>query len=226
MSRRCAVGVLCCAWFVCAAGPAWAHVTISPGSAPAGSDAVLAFNVPDESDTASTTEVEVDFPTDHPIAAADVKPIPGWTATIDTMKVSSPIKTDRGDVTEAVSKVTWTGGKIGPGQFEQFVVSVGLPEDASSLEFKAVQTYDDGKVVRWIESTPTGGAEPENPAPVLTLTKGTVATSGTAATLPKDVASQSDVDGAKTLAIVAIVVGAVGIALAVVGLTRRRSSAS
>jgi hypothetical protein len=60
----------------------------------------------------------------------------------------------------------------------------------------------------------------------LTLTKGAAAGSGSGAAEPKDVATQSDVDGAKMLAIVAIVVGAVGVVLGAVGLTRRRSSAS
>ena len=35
--------------------------------------------------------------------------------------------------------------------------------------FKALQTYSDGDVVRWIDE-PTAGAEPEHPTPVLTLT--------------------------------------------------------
>jgi hypothetical protein len=35
--------------------------------------------------------------------------------------------------------------------------------------FKAVQTYGDGTVVRWIEDQPKGAPEPEHPAPVLTL---------------------------------------------------------
>lgn len=222
MIRRIVLAVGVGAALVLTAAPAWAHVTISPQSAPAGSDAVLTFNVPTESDTANTTQVEIDFPVDHPIASADVQPKTGWTAKVETVKVAKPIKTDNGDVTEAVSKVTWTGGKIEPGQFDQFVVSVGLPDDANSLEFKALQTYDDGTIVRWIEDTPQGGPEPENPAPVLTLTK--LVAPSAATPLPKDSAKKSDVDNAKTVSVVALGVGVLGLALGVVGLTRRRSS--
>ena len=74
------------------------------------------------------------------------------------------------EITEAVSKITWSGGEIKPGEFQLFTVSAGpLPTDTKQIEFKAVQTYSDGTVVRWIESTPKGGAEPEFPAPVLKL---------------------------------------------------------
>jgi len=210
------------------AAPAWAHVTITPTSAPKGSDAVLAFTVPDESDTASTTEIAIFFPTDHPIAEALVEPIAGWTATVKTMKVAKPIQTDDGPVTQGVQSVTWTGNKIGPGDFQQFKVSVGLPDDASSLEFKALQTYSDGTIVRWIEDTPAGGPEPDHPAPVLTLTSGdestvtttagsgssTPTTAATIATVPTDVATKSDVNSAKTLSAVGIGVGLVALVLA------------
>jgi hypothetical protein len=39
----------------------------------------------------------------------------------------------------------------------------------TTLEFRALQTYDNGAVVRWIEATPPGGPEPDHPAPVLTI---------------------------------------------------------
>ncbi|HEY5078069.1 MAG TPA: DUF1775 domain-containing protein, partial [Acidimicrobiia bacterium] len=65
---------------VAAAAPAWAHVKVEPESAPKGSDAVLAFVVPNEKDPQTTTKVVVQFPTDHPIAEALVEPIAGWTA--------------------------------------------------------------------------------------------------------------------------------------------------
>lgn len=40
--------------------------------------------------------------------------------------------------------------------------------DARQIAFKTVETYSDGQVSRWIE-LPSGGAEPEQPAPVLKL---------------------------------------------------------
>jgi uncharacterized protein YcnI len=208
------------------ATPAFAHVTVSPKEAEKGSDQVLTFNVPNEMDNASTTQIEIVFPTDHPIAEASVLPVPGWTAKVNSVHVSTPVKTDSGSVTEAVGSVVWSGGAIQPGQFGQFTVSVGLPDDASSLVFKALQTYSNNTVVRWIELTPAGGEEPEHPAPVLALTSASGTAASSTATVPKDVATSSDVDSAKTIGIIGIALGALGLILAIVALARRPKTVS
>jgi uncharacterized protein YcnI len=115
-------------------------------------------------------KLEVTFPADHPIPFVSVQPTPGWTWSAEKVSLAKPIKAEGGSITEAVSKITWTGGQIKPGEFQLFTVSAGpLPTNTKSLEFKALQTYSNGEVVRWIESTPKGGPEPELPAPVLKL---------------------------------------------------------
>ena len=71
----------------------------------------------------------------------------GWTITTEKTKLAKPVKTDDGEVTEAVSKITWTAtaGGLEPGQFDLFTISAGpLPTKPSKLEFKALQTYSDG----------------------------------------------------------------------------------
>ena len=101
--------------------------------------------------------------------------VPGWKVVVTKAKLAKPLEVHGKQINEAVSKVTWTadGGKIEPGEFQQFPLSVGqLPEDADQLVFKALQTYDNKEVVRWIEEPKEGAAEPENPAPVLKLTAG------------------------------------------------------
>jgi uncharacterized protein YcnI len=199
-----------------AASPAWAHITIDPSSAPKGSDAVLAFTVPNETENANTTQVVVVFPTDHPIADASVEAVPGWTANVEHAHSSTPIQTDEGSVNEYVSRITWSGGSIPPGQFQEFKVDVGLPDDANSLTFKALQTYSNGTIVRWIETAAAGGEEPEHPAPVLTLTSASSNSSTTATQ-----SSSSSDDDSNTLAIVAIVVGGVALIVGVIALLRR-----
>ena len=208
-----------------AASPAWAHVKIEPESAAKGSDAVLAFAVANEKDPETTTKVEVQFPRDHPIAEALVEAMPGWTAEATQFKVTTPIETDNGPVTSAVDKVTWTatGKGIAVENFQEFRVSVGLPTDADSLAFPTTQTYSDGSVVQWVQLTVPGGPEPDEPAPVLTLTSA----SGDGATTPATPAAtstvkKSDVDNAKTIAIIGIVVGALGLLAGIGGLARGR----
>jgi uncharacterized protein YcnI len=206
------------------AGPASAHVTVSPSEAVKGTDQVLTFNAPNEMDNANTTQIEIAFPTDHPIADASVLPVPGWTAKVNTVKVAKPIQTDNGTVTEAVGSIIWSGGAILPGQFQQFTISVGLPDDASSLVFKALQTYSNGQIVRWIELTTAGGPEPDHPAPVLTLTAAKQPASSADATVPKDMATSSDVNSAKTIGIIGIGLGTLGLIVAVVALVRRNKT--
>ena len=169
--RRSVGAALLAAGLVAAvAAPAAAHVTVKPDAAAKGSFSVFSFAVPNESDSASTVKVEVTCPTDHPIAFVSVQPVPGWTWSAETTQLAKPMKTEDGEVSQVVSKITWTGGSIAPGEFQLFTVSAGpLPTDAKSLEFKAVQTYSDGQITRWIEETPKGGPEPEFPAPVLKL---------------------------------------------------------
>jgi uncharacterized protein YcnI len=214
---------------VAAAAPAWAHVKVEPESAAKGSDAVLAFVVPNEKDNATTTMVKVQFPTDHPIAEALVEPIPGWTGVATQFKVTTPIQTDNGPVTEAVKDVTWTatGKGIEAGNFQEFRVSVGLPGDADSLAFPTIQTYSDGSTVNWVQVAPPGGPEPDDPQPVLTLTAGESPGGGaTPATPATSTVKKSDVDNAKTLAIVGVVVGALGLLAGAGGLARGRRKAA
>jgi periplasmic copper chaperone A len=206
---RAAIGAMAVAGGVFAAGPAWAHVSVQPESAAQGSFATFAFQVPNESDEASTTQVEVEFPTDHPIPFVSVEPVTGWTADVETAPLDEPIEGEGEEITEAVSKITWSGGTIAPGEFQQFLVSAGpLPDDTDHLEFKALQTYDDGEVVRWIEETPEGGEEPEFPAPVLELTPSTGDEHGGST---EEASSESDDGDSNTLAIVALIVGGLGL---------------
>jgi len=153
--------------------PAGAHVTVKPSSAPKGGFEVLSFNVPNEQDDANTVKVEVQFPTKFPIAFVSTQPMVGWTTAVEKSTLAKPVKTDDGEVTEAVTTITWTAtdGGLKPGEFDLFTISAGpLPTKTNKLTFKAIQTYSNGDVVNWIQQTVKGAPEPEHPAPTLTLT--------------------------------------------------------
>ncbi|GAA4839912.1 hypothetical protein GCM10023221_17020 [Luteimicrobium xylanilyticum] len=211
---------------------AQAHVRVDPGQATAGSYAVLTFRVPTESATASTTKVVVDLPADHPFSSVSYQPVPGWTAKVVTTKLDKPVETKAGaTITEAPTQVTWTaesGHGVAPGQFQQFTISAGpVPDDVTSLELPAHQTYSDGSVVDWDEKTPASGEEPEHPAPVLQVLPADGSATGTA-----DAAASADDsgDGASGLAvglgIGGLVLGAAGLVAGVVALRRTRGAAA
>lgn len=144
-----------------------AHVTVTAEKAAPGAFTKLAFSVPNEEPKADTTKLVVNIPTDHPLAFASVRPVPGWTAKVTTTKLPKTVD----GIDEAVSRITWSGGRIKPGEFQLFEVSGGpLPTNAATLSFDAIQTYSDGKVVKWDQPPKAGGQEPEHPAPAITLT--------------------------------------------------------
>jgi uncharacterized protein YcnI len=155
-------------------GTAWAHVTVSADDVSAGHDVKAVFRVPDERDDASTVRVEVSFPTDHPLSAVSVAAVPGWAATVRKRTLAVPVHAhDGGEITEVVESVVWQGGAIKPGEFVEFPVAIGaLPHDVERLVFKALQSYSDGQVVRWIETPAEGAPQPQYPAPVLSLAAG------------------------------------------------------
>ncbi|MET8004806.1 YcnI family copper-binding membrane protein [Nonomuraea glycinis] len=216
--------------------PALAHVTINPGTAEQGGFSKVAFRVPNERDDAKTVKVEVSFPADHPLAFVSVKPVPGWDVKVTEGKLPKPVTTEYGELTEAVTKVVWSGGEIGKGQFQEFEVSMGkLPTGVDQLVFPTKQTYSGGEVVDWDDAPKTDGTEAERPAPVLKLTPAageaaatTATTATTAASAPAaapsvaPAASAAASDGtARLLGGAGLAVGVIGIVVAVLALRRR-----
>ncbi|MEU4083537.1 YcnI family copper-binding membrane protein [Streptomyces aureus] len=239
-SRLAAAGTVAATAVLALSAPAFAHVSVQPeGAAAKGGYAVVDFKVPNERDNASTTQVEVNLPLDHPLASVMPQPLEGWTVKVTKSKLDKPVTAHGEKIGEAVSKVTWTadGKGIEPGFFQKFPLSIGaLPEDTDSLVFKAVQTYSDKEVVRWIEPQKEGAEEPEHPAPTLVLTAaaegghhGAAAAEDTHAEKTADhTETASAADGsdttARVLGVVGILVGLAGVAYGVLA-GRRRTNA-
>jgi uncharacterized protein YcnI len=195
---------------------AGAHVTLQPDAAAAKAFVVEDVRVPNEEASANTTKVVVQFP--DGFAEVSFQPVPGWSVKAKKTKLAKPIKTDEGDtLTEQVSQVTWSGGKIAPGEFQDFPVSLQMPDKAgTSLTFKAIQTYDNGKVTRWI-----GTPDSEEPAPQVKLTSASGDQAATAAA-PAASTEKGDDEESKTLPIIALIVGALGLLAGGAALLSRR----
>jgi hypothetical protein len=181
------------------------------------------------------------LPRATPIASVLVQPHAGWTATQTTTELATPVKTDDGEISRVVSQIDWkatsTAAGIKPGEFDQFVIIGGLLPKAPLLTFKAIQTYSDGTTTSWIEeAAPGSNAQPEHPAPVLTLPAAVTSASSAPAAAPSVGVSATPAAttraaagasaGSVTLAIViaalGVVLGAAGLATALA--TRRRAS--
>lgn len=195
----------------------------------------LTFKVPTESASASTTKLEVDLPTDHPFGSVSYQPVTGWTTTVTSSKLATPVKTDDGEITQAPTKLVWTASAdaaIKPGQFQTFAISVGPVPDTGKLELAAHQTYSDGSVVNW-DQAQTGSEEPEHPAPVLYIkdtppgeaasaapsAAPSVSATPTVTAAPTTTAATDNT--ARWFGVGGIVLGAAGLVAAVWALTRR-----
>jgi uncharacterized protein YcnI len=192
-----------------------AHVTMNPEEWEEGGFARFALRVPNESDTASTTKIVVQFPEN--VTSARFEPVPGWKRTITMAQLDEPIEQEEGEpITERLDTVTWEGGEIKPGEFMEFGISLRVPEDTAgqTLWFPAIQTYSDGEEAEWIEQDP----EAEEPAPSVAVlaaateeeaaatetTAPDEGTSGEAAAASDD--DGEDDDGQATLALVLSIV--------------------
>ena len=152
-------------------GPtAEAHVTVHPNVLPSGQFVQVVVRVPSERTDADTTNVAVQFPPG--IVFASFAPVTGWTTKIDFRKLSKPVTVFGEEHDQEAGTVTWSGGKIAPGQFVEFPLSISLPngQPGTKLTFKAVQTYSNGEVVRWI-----GQPSSDAPAPQIALVASTAA---------------------------------------------------
>lgn len=197
-----------------------AHVTVNPREWEAGGFARFAVRVPNERDGADTTRVQMKLPDN--VLSASFQPVEGWQRTVKMRKLDPPVEVEGERVTEKIDTVTWSGGRIRPGEFQEFGVSFQVPEEpGTDLAFPAVQTYSNGERVRWI-----GSEDADEPAPRVTVLEAPsgeeAAAEEPAATATPAPAAAGNDGGSDTLSIVALVVGAAGLLAGGLALIRGR----
>jgi periplasmic copper chaperone A len=187
-----------------------AHVTLNPREAAAESFARFAVRVPTERDNA-TVEVTVQLP--EGLFFVSFQPKAGWKRTVKMEKLDQPVEIFGDQITERVARVTWSGGKIQPGEFDEFGMSARMPEETGELVFPSIQTYESGEVVRWI-----GPPDSETPAPIVTVTPAqeegaqpAAAPPPPPAAAPEETAGEEE-EGTDSLAVVALILGIAGLA--------------
>jgi uncharacterized protein YcnI len=96
-----------------------------------------------------------------------------------------------------ITKITWTGGDV-PTDEDAAFSFLGSTDSSKTYTFGVRQTYSDGSVVDW-----TGPESSDTPAPTIEA---------------KSASSFGGGGGSSTLAIVALIVGAIGVVLGIVAL--------
>jgi uncharacterized protein len=185
-----------------------AHVEIEADGAP--SNGAVAVTIAAENECANNgklTNVELSFPETPALTTATPATVTGWTAEV-TKRAGS----------ENVEKVVWTntGSVDGDGTFPLELATI--PTSEKTVEFKALDTCDNGEVTRWVDP----GENSEHPAPVLTLKSG----SGGSATTTTTKAADSKSDDSNTGLIVGIVAAVVVVGGGAAFLLTRKKSTS
>lgn len=115
-------------------------------------------------------------------------PSPGWKRDVQ--------KTGSGE-DAVITKITWTGGDV-PTDEDAAFSFLGSTDSSKTYTFGVRQTYSDGSVVDW-----TGPESSDTPAPTIEA---------------KSASSFGGGGGSSTLAIVALIVGGIGVVLGIVAL--------
>ena len=193
-----------------AALPAPSHVRVE-GDAEAGKSATVTFRVPNESNTASTVRLEVALPSETPITTVRTQSKPNWAAELVWSDLDTPITVGETQIERYESSIVWTaeGDGIAPGEFDEFVATIGAIPDQPELVLPVLQVYSDGFEQHWAEVSHGGGHDGvAYPAPVLEI--------------GVDEAAGDDAI-AFWIALVGVAIGVVGVTIAAVALSRTLS---
>lgn len=211
-----------------------AHVSATATSTAANSYTTATFSVPHGCDGSPTTKIQFQVPE----SVIEVTPTvnPNWTIRKTTEPYTSPTASSEEEheaAAERVTSVTYTAKTPLPAdERDTFALSFSLPDGKAGdlVEFPAIQTCENGSV-EWNQEQHAGEAEPEHPAPSITLTAAEatdddgdpIAATPTAEAAGTTASSDPDLVG-RFLGLGGLVLGAVALVVAVAG-TRRRSSA-
>ncbi|KQS08719.1 hypothetical protein ASG04_07100 [Curtobacterium sp. Leaf183] len=248
MQKRLAVGsaatvAVAAAIVLGTAASASAHVEATSTSTAANSYTTATFSVPHGCDGSPTTKLQFHVPS----SVIEVTPTvnPNWdiTKTTEPYTSASAASDDEStaDAGERVISVTYTAKTPLPAdERDTFSLSFSLPDGKAGdvVSLPVTQTCEQGST-EWDQAQKAGQAEPEHPAPSITLTAASASTDGdddaAAATdddAPTAAAASSSTTGASAsepdlvgrfLGLGGLVLGAAGLVVAVAA-TRRRST--
>lgn len=152
-------------------GAATAHIVFSEPQAEAGGYYAGFLRVGHGCGESATVSVRVSIP--ESIITARPQPKAGWTLKIEKVALVKPIVGEGGgQITQRVTAITWTG-RLPIDEFDQFGLSMKLPDAAGPLYFPTVQRCDKGEN-DWttIPDSPENWHHVDRPAPMLMLRSG------------------------------------------------------
>ncbi len=181
---------------------AGAHVEIASDSK-LGADGTISgtLTIPNECVKSDTTSLDLNFPKTPALTKVVVTPVVNWPA----VPTTDP-------TTHAVTKITFTGSLAGSDEVKFPLAFSGVPAGTESVNFTALQNCSNGDVIRWVQPTPAGGAEPEFPAPVLDVAQTSTKTPETSTGTRVPVTTTTSDDSST-----GVVIGVVAASLVLIG---------
>lgn len=131
------------AMFIGSVSIASAHVSVKPNEAKVGAFTSFSVGVPVERDV-PTVAIRLVIPEGLNHVTPVVKP--GWK--IEVKRGAASGEGEHADEA-AITEITWSGNEIPAGFRDDFGFSAQVPTSATTLQWKAYQTYKDGAVVSW-----------------------------------------------------------------------------
>ena len=161
--------IVACAGLALIPALARAHVVADPNEGPAGGYVRTAFRVTHGCKGSPTLAVTIRMP--DGVLSAKPMPKPGWTIEIRTRPLEKPVAGQHGfAIRDAVTEVTWQGGRLENAQFDEFVVMVGLPDrTGETLYFPTIQTCEKG-ANNWTGIPAAGQSAHDLPEPAPSIT--------------------------------------------------------
>ena len=155
--------------FLLFSAPALAHVVADPNTAKNGAWFRTALRITHGCDGSPTTSVAVMIPDDILIIKPQVKP--GWNIKIEKKKLAAPANGPHGPISEVTTKIIWSGGNLQDAYFDEFGLSMKLPEIGTAVYFPVIQKCARGEH-RWeqIAEPHSHGGHSDHPAPSIILT--------------------------------------------------------
>jgi periplasmic copper chaperone A len=153
------------------ASSASAHITLKGKEATIGTPYEAVFAVPHGCAGSATIKVRVQIP--EGVIAQKPAPKAGWNVETVTGKYAASYDDHGTNVSEGITEVAWSGGKLVDHHYEEFVIPTfltGALKPNTTLYFPTVQECEQG-VSRWID-IPTDPAHPHDskwPAPGVKL---------------------------------------------------------
>ena len=230
------------------AGPASAHVTATPDEGPAGGFFKTSFRVGHGCDGKPTTEMSMQVPGN--VSSVHPQVVAGWDIETKIGELDEPIESHGETITEGVREITWTATDDGlPDAFmQEFGVSMALPAEGAGepLWFPFVQECPGGDSNEWIEipESVEEWGDLEAPAPYVVLTEAeeshgdeedadaeeASATNGESGAMSEEqirtIAADeaSDNTSSTMIALLGVILGAIGVAFGVTANMRARKA--